>query len=114
MFNGTEHGRPACWALRELVDGPHVAWVETADGLLRPGMQPTAQQTGADWQAAIRWRTFVICACILCLSQLSGAAAWDQHQHRRPNNLRSFRSLAACGLLCCVTYRSKPEQADLL
>ena len=64
-------GRLGCRALRELVDGPHVAWVETAHGLLRPGVQPTAQQTGADWQAAIRWRTFVISASIASLSQLS-------------------------------------------
>ena len=68
-------GRLACRAMRELVDGPHVAWVETADGLLRPGMQPAAQQTGADWQAAIRWAIFLICASIFssAISSLSSA-----------------------------------------
>ncbi|KAK9825016.1 hypothetical protein WJX74_000814 [Apatococcus lobatus] len=46
--------RAASRATRELVDGPHAAWTEAAAGLLRPALQPAAQQTGAVWQAAIR------------------------------------------------------------
>ena len=46
------HGA-ACRAMRELVDGPHSAWVETANGLLRPSMQPPGHGPGADWQAAV-------------------------------------------------------------
>ena len=45
-----------CRAMQGLVDGhTHEAWTEAAAGLLRPSPHPIPRQSGAEWQAAIRY-----------------------------------------------------------
>ncbi|KAK9831171.1 hypothetical protein WJX74_005886 [Apatococcus lobatus] len=63
--------RRASRAMHELVNGPsHEAWTQAADDLLKPSSQPTAWQTGAEWQKAIRQE-------------------WQSQQAVRSANLRS-------------------------
>ena len=75
------HGT-ACRAMRELVDGPHSAWVETANGLLRPSMQPPGHGTGADWQAAVRYsfwhcsHKWQLLASFLCFLEVIGLMSY--------------------------------------